>query len=666
MSTKQNQHVEEYLNAYREMADVDFAVMITGPWGCGKTHFITEYLDEHCATGDEKEYLYISLNGVARTADIDMALFQAAHPVLGSKLAVTAGKIFKASLKAGLKIDLDVNNDGTADGDVSVDPLAGLSLAKFKLSTKGKLLVFDDLERCLLKPEEVLGYINAFVENKEAKVLVIGDEKLFGITSPNAHKKDDTSEKVVEPNGQEGMAKYWMIKEKVVGKTFRLTERVEEIFDALMSEDIFPQTYELIVRNKDAVIRMFQNVSKDTGKYNYRALKHCFRDFEYFYLSIDSSFHVSEDFLNDLFLKFLTLDYELQIANYDGSELETGDMADIYAKAFREDDDTKDEVSKLALVLQRHDYESSPMYPSMDTMIFSLDLWGRILRNEWTDKSQVTEAIKNSSYFPDKQSEWVVLWHWGRIEDSVAEQALSEVQEKLKNHEYRSRETIMHVFSILRELAELDAIKESSDDILAKARQYLSDLVDQKLMVIPERDFDIHWAHSGSYGLEYWSRGSDYFRQLLDLIDDSMKQAIEDNRQASVDTWLEQLRESSEKFLDDISTEGKYYREPILKYFEPAVFVATLDQMGNEKKWIARAVLKKRYEFYSKDLIVELPFFESVLQELEELLESHSEPATPSIINMEYLKKDVEIIVESLRAAAKRMEKEEQKTGDGE
>ena len=35
-----NDFISEYLDAYLAMKDIDFAVMISGPWGCGKTHFI--------------------------------------------------------------------------------------------------------------------------------------------------------------------------------------------------------------------------------------------------------------------------------------------------------------------------------------------------------------------------------------------------------------------------------------------------------------------------------------------------------------------------------------------------------------------------------------------------------------------------------------------------
>ena len=38
-----NAFIETYLDHYRRMANTDFAVLVKGPWGCGKTYFIKRY-----------------------------------------------------------------------------------------------------------------------------------------------------------------------------------------------------------------------------------------------------------------------------------------------------------------------------------------------------------------------------------------------------------------------------------------------------------------------------------------------------------------------------------------------------------------------------------------------------------------------------------------------
>ena len=42
------------------------------------------------------------------------------------------------------------------------------------------IFVFDDLERCSMPINEALGYINHFVEQNNAKVLIDGKEYLYG------------------------------------------------------------------------------------------------------------------------------------------------------------------------------------------------------------------------------------------------------------------------------------------------------------------------------------------------------------------------------------------------------------------------------------------------------------------------------------------------------
>lgn len=37
-----NRFITECQDAYRTYTDIDYAVMISGPWGCGKTQFVRE------------------------------------------------------------------------------------------------------------------------------------------------------------------------------------------------------------------------------------------------------------------------------------------------------------------------------------------------------------------------------------------------------------------------------------------------------------------------------------------------------------------------------------------------------------------------------------------------------------------------------------------------
>ena len=61
-----NKHIETYLDQYLNIEKPDYAVMIKGEWGCGKTYFIKKYIE----TKQDKTICYISLNGIKQCNDV--------------------------------------------------------------------------------------------------------------------------------------------------------------------------------------------------------------------------------------------------------------------------------------------------------------------------------------------------------------------------------------------------------------------------------------------------------------------------------------------------------------------------------------------------------------------------------------------------------------------
>ena len=89
-----NKHIEEYLDYYFDgKKNFEYAVLLNGAWGSGKTWFVKKYIEKQILK--DKKVAYISLNGISKTSEIDEAIFKCIHPVLGSKQAKLAGQIFK-------------------------------------------------------------------------------------------------------------------------------------------------------------------------------------------------------------------------------------------------------------------------------------------------------------------------------------------------------------------------------------------------------------------------------------------------------------------------------------------------------------------------------------------------------------------------------------------
>lgn len=165
----------------------NYAVMIDGEWGCGKTYFIEKRLCGELEKHEEdkarnlkgyklKKIIYLSLYGVNSLEEIS-------KQILMESYLARAGKV-KGLFKKGTEITgkmLPVIFD-------FINPIAGLELKPENianaldgfLSVKNSILIFDDLERCNCPVNEILGYINTFVEHEGMKVLIVANQKEIG------------------------------------------------------------------------------------------------------------------------------------------------------------------------------------------------------------------------------------------------------------------------------------------------------------------------------------------------------------------------------------------------------------------------------------------------------------------------------------------------------
>ena len=147
---------------------LDYAVLIGGPWGSGKTHLVKKFL-----AGTSVKPLYVSLYGMTSVSQIEDEFYRQLHPVLSHPGMKLAGAVTRGLLKGAFKIDL--NGDGKDDGTASPS-VPELDLRTGLDDPRGRLLVFDDLERCRIPVGEVLGFINAYVEHEKLKAIIVANE----------------------------------------------------------------------------------------------------------------------------------------------------------------------------------------------------------------------------------------------------------------------------------------------------------------------------------------------------------------------------------------------------------------------------------------------------------------------------------------------------------
>ena len=133
-----NLQVFEYLRTFCDSArPPQFAVLIKGKWGSGKTWFIEELCKK--LVEDNINVLRISLYGLSSISEIDSQFFRLLHPILGSKSMALVGKLLKGALEASLKID----NESTEFNIKSAIP--SLDISKTLTNLENAVLIFDDI-----------------------------------------------------------------------------------------------------------------------------------------------------------------------------------------------------------------------------------------------------------------------------------------------------------------------------------------------------------------------------------------------------------------------------------------------------------------------------------------------------------------------------------------
>lgn len=254
--TGPNQGIWDYLNEYVLNPDPQYAVFINGKWGCGKTFFVKNWITYYDGLSAQKDRtlhsIYVSLYGLKQTSQITDAINRELYPMLHGRAAKIGKSILKVVSKIALHTDLDINQNGTDDIglDLSLDALSFLKSDDDDIKSD-KLIVFDDLERCLIPIKELLGYINYFVEQCHAHVIVVGDEPKLGDALSDFHE----------------------FKEKTIGREFILEAEIDAALVAFLEE---VPCIEILNNSSTYIKRLFKLSQSD----NLRILRQAIYDFK--------------------------------------------------------------------------------------------------------------------------------------------------------------------------------------------------------------------------------------------------------------------------------------------------------------------------------------------------------------------------------------------------
>lgn len=591
MDETSNSHVEQYLDYYLGLEEPpEFAVMLKGSWGCGKTWFIQKYLKnrddaakELEKKGRENDQVYISLYGVTTSDDIDTEIFKQLHPLLSSKGAV----ITKGILNALLGSSIQQHISETSDASFS---LAGIKLPDMFPDVTNKIIVFDDFERSLMNISDLLGYINTFVEHKGNKVIIIANE-------------DEILQKTGEIKNE-----YIRKKEKTIGTTLKINTILDEALGVFISKVKNDTVRELLDQHKHAVIGLYSQA----GYNNLRHLKQAIMHFEKLYSAIDPLYTKNIEFLNSILQYYLVFSIEIYSGKIMATSINTIHEIDFDSVLNKNKDNTTRRENIRTML--------SHKYVTMNFLDIILDaeLWVDILGNGYVDKNKLNASILESRFFVDNTSPlWLQLWYYSRLSDKELHELLEKSYDDIEEHRVPDIYILKHLFGIYLTLKDMSIIKKSKKNLLDQAKKYVDYLGTQYKLPFKQTDGSDHDSRFNmSYGFQQCD--SKEFKSLTNYIDESIEKMLQKVYPIRAIALLEQLPKNVKKFKNLLipnSDEDCVYMEiPILAYMDANDFVEKFLTLQSEEKLHIGDVFSERYRnpHILKNIKQELAFLKSI------------------------------------------------------
>ena len=212
------------------------AILISGPWGIGKTYEIKEYIKSKAQDVKDKKLkiAYSSLFGKNSIDEVNTELYQLIHPAKKVLNTITnVAKLINIGVGFSCGINLNIDDEN-------------LKLCE-KLKSKKNipyLIILDDFERKSDKitAEELLGFINNLI-NQGFKVVVLADldtkygkkNKKYEIEKLENDKV--TTEKFISKiNLSDDILGFY--KEKIFDRIYKITETPEDVIRTIFAENI--------------------------------------------------------------------------------------------------------------------------------------------------------------------------------------------------------------------------------------------------------------------------------------------------------------------------------------------------------------------------------------------------------------------------------------------
>ncbi|CAD7801289.1 hypothetical protein CHRY9390_00755 [Chryseobacterium aquaeductus] len=563
-----NKHIIEYLEYFINSENINFAVLLKGNWGSGKTFFIKNLLEKWSTPNiAEDEFIalnpiYISLNGLSSKKEIILKLKEKINPFLYSKGVKVASSIFKGFIKSTLKIDFDYDGDDKNDSSLNInfDPISIFKADNDKIKGN-RIIIFDDIERCKIPVDEIYGFINDFVEHSKCRIILISDE-----------------DKIIERDAEEkSLAPYLAFKEKIIGQIFEIKPNSQEAIEYFINL-LSNETKTILEDNKNLIYSVFNT----SNKKNLRVLQRALFNYERLLGMIDPK--LKEDTENyKLLTKSLLAFYLIFHIEYNTGNLDIENFQQLFLS-----DEKKYDFQNYEEAIKSYSLLHS-------TKIFTAE---NLLQFISHGNYEILVSEINNCYIfrPTEERNWEKLWYWKFLNDSDFKDILPKVEIEFFEQNTLHFTEVLHVSGILLNLIdnELYDIKTKSE-IVNRAKELFS--ISQDL----EKVEDLHLILRGTWRKSYASENTLEFQEILNSFKDFIKLSQAKSTSDFVEITLynlnndniDDLYESFKKY--DWATRNILERTAIFKNISAEKFSEIIFNLNNEAIFNFNGYLNYRY-----------------------------------------------------------------------
>ncbi|MGY1418846.1 P-loop NTPase fold protein [Bacillus cereus] len=643
------QYIVDSILDYIKRDKTSYAILLDGKWGSGKTYFWKNIMKKEIEeTG--KKVIYVSLYGVSNIEEIDKKIllgkWEFVEKINNSEMGGRITEIGKAAFGVIKKLDIT----GISEGVTNIN-------YKELLNYSNTIICFDDLERVHMRVDEVLGYINNFVEHDGMKVIMIGNEEeiadklndqnheLKMLTTYFYLKNPLENDNTIQSTHGKGIKKshlitkklselfhkqneYKRIKEKLIGKT--LTIQLDE---RSLIEDIINHTWDTeLQRFLEHNMEIVETTFKESKTKNIRILKQGLEDFELIYQNCKKDKYNSDVMFKSLLKFVLAASYEIKTNTPLNEGLEktnsNRDFEDSIGLSALLDGKSK----KFPEEFQNKYYNGQGTVYQRKFFKFAEVLIRKGILNKELFKEEMDsfQSQINGRKIIDPHLEFIMGGYWKLSDDEFWEVEQS-TYNKLKNGELHFscyfRAYQMYKYFIRKNIIfkNIVDIKQELMEGLEKAGERGEDIVlTDPLFYTEENKNDPNLSD---------------FKEKIIKINTDLKM---EKKKEKMRTLVELMRTDFHEFYIKVSQQYKY--EPLFVYCDPEEMYANIINLSADNINTIRGLIRSRIvlvdEEHNKEMKMELSNLKIIKSRLNAELNKRTK--TPRLILLEHLVEELE------------------------